>query len=170
MIGMARLLARWVCACLALGLADTAGADRMDEAFLNGLQGKWEMAGSVRGKTVQYVVDGKRVLQGGFVRLHMTDLADPPQYEAVVYLGFDARQGDYIAHWLDRFGAGGARVVATGRRDGNRLVVRFPYAEGAFRNTGSRETDRDAWTLLIEGQEPDGRGSTFANYRLTRPH
>jgi hypothetical protein len=33
-----------------------------------------------------------------------------------VYIGFDAKANDYIAHWLDRFGAPGARVVARGER------------------------------------------------------
>jgi hypothetical protein len=42
------------------------------------------------------------------------DLSRPSKYQADVYLGFDAKAGDYIAHWLDQFGAAGARVVASG--------------------------------------------------------
>lgn len=126
------------------------------------------MVGTVRGKPVRYTADGDRVLQGGFMRLHLVDAAIPPKYEADIYLGFDARRNDYVVHWLDRFGAAGARVVGAGSRDGERLLIRFPYEDGAFRNTWSREVGADSWTLLIEAQQPDGAWSTFANYRLTR--
>jgi hypothetical protein len=47
----------------------------------------------------------------------------------------DSKANDFIAHWLDRFGAPGARVVARGERTGQQLIVVFPYAEGAFRDT-----------------------------------
>jgi hypothetical protein len=53
----------------------------------------------VSGDSVRYFVDGQRVLQGKFVKLHITDDAGPPpQYEADVYIGFDAKANDYIAH------------------------------------------------------------------------
>ena len=84
------------------------------------------MAGAVRGKAVYYRARGERVPQGGFLRLHMIEAAAVPMDEADVFLGFDRGTGDYVAHWLDRFGAAGARVVATGRRDGQRLVIVFP--------------------------------------------
>jgi hypothetical protein len=74
------------------------------------------------------------------------------------------------AHWLDRFGAGGARVVASGQRDGDRLVIVFPYAEGAFGDTLTRERESNGWSLLIEAQAPDGKWSTFARYVLRCRH
>jgi hypothetical protein len=158
-----------LCAALALSLVTTARADPAAEAaYLDQLGGRWNMVGTVRGKPVQYVADGERVLQGGFMKLHLVDAAIPPKYEADIYVGFDARRNDYVAHWLDRFGAAGARTVGTGSRNGDRLVIRFPYEDGAFRNTWSHEARADSWALLIESQEPDGTWSTFADYRLTR--
>ena len=127
------------------------------------------MAGTTLGKPVRYHAQGERVLQGGFLRLHMVDAATPPKYEADVFIGFDAKAGDYVAHWLDRFGAAGARVVATGKRDGKQLVIYFPYAEGKFRDTFIFEPESDTWSLLIESQEANGSWSTFANYKLARP-
>jgi hypothetical protein len=108
------------------------------------------------------------VLQGGFLRLHMIDAAPNPQYEADVFIGFDAQRHDFIAHWLDRFGAAGARVVGSGKRDGQQLVVIFPYVSGAFRDTFTFLSDKAAWSLLLEAQKPDGTWSTFATYTLTR--
>jgi hypothetical protein len=139
-----------------------------DEAYLDHLQGAWAMAGTLLGKPVRYSATGHRVLQGAFLRLRMVDLDRPPQYEADVYIGVDAKAGDYIAHWLDRFGAAGARVVAQGERRGQQLVLRFPYAEGAFRDTFTWHPESGSWSLLLESQGTDGEWSTFANYTLTR--
>jgi hypothetical protein len=97
-----------------------------DDAYLDALAGEWDMAGAVRGKAVHYRARGERVLQGGFLRVHMIEAASVPLDEADVFLGFDRGAGDSVAHWLDRFGAVGARADATGRRDGQRLVIVFP--------------------------------------------
>jgi hypothetical protein len=126
------------------------------------------MGGDVLGRPVRYRAHGERVLQGGFLRLQMIDVEVPPKYEAEVLIGFDAKAGDYVVHWLDRFGAAGARVVATGKRDGSELTINFPYAEGAFRDTFSFDASSDAWSLLLEKQAPAGNWSTFARYTSTR--
>ena len=142
---------------------DAAAADN---AYLDALQGDWNMTGTLLGKPVKYRARGERVLQGGFLRLHMIDAADAPAYEADLFLGYDAHANDYIAHWLDRFGAAGARVVASGRRKGETLVIQFPYAEAAFKDTFVYDANSRAWSLLIESQAPGGGWSTFARYTL----
>ena len=126
------------------------------------------MAGTLGGKSVRYFADGQRVLQGGFMKLHMIDAGSRPQYEADVLIGFDAKANDYIAHWLDRFGAHGARVVARGERQGQRLVLIFPYADGAFRDTFTWQPESRSWSLLLESQGGNGTWSTFASYSLIR--
>lgn len=156
---------------IAAGIAPNARAGQPlspDDAYLNALQGDWIMSGTLLGKAVKYRARGERVLDGGFLRLHMIDVAAAPVYEADVFLGYDARAGDFIAHWLDRFGAAGARVVAVGKRDGVRLVLQFPYTEAAFRDTFALDEKSGAWSLLIESQKKDGTWSTFASYTLVR--
>jgi hypothetical protein len=140
-----------------------------DNGYPDGLLGEWDMVGTVRGQPVRYRAQGERVLQGSFLRLHMVDVEVPPRYEAEVFIGFDASAGDYVTHWLDRFGAGGARVVATGKREGERLVIIFPYAESPFRDTFTFEPKARTWSLLLEAQGRDGSWSTFAAYKLVRP-
>jgi hypothetical protein len=142
-------------------------AKSLDEAYLDALQGKWVMQGTLGGKPVRYSADGQRVLLGGFLKLHMMEIKSPAPYEADVFIGFDPKAHDYVAHWLDRFGAAGARVVARGERQGDRLVLIFPYAEGAFRDTFTWVSGTDSWSLLIESQTNDS-WSTFASYTLTR--
>lgn len=148
------------------GLAGTADAPSADNAYLDALQGDWDMSGTLLGKPVKYRAHGERVLQGGFLRLHMIDAAAAPSYEADLFLGYDAHADDYIGHWLDRFGAAGARVVASGKRQGATLIIQFPYAAGTFKDTFVYEAKSDSWTLLIESQGPDGHWSNFAQYAL----
>ncbi len=141
------------------------------DPFLAGLAGRWDVSGTVLGKAAHYRGEGRWLLQGGWMCLTLIDTQQPPQYEASVYLGFDAKANDYVAHWLDRFGAAGARVVATGQRAGQKLVLLFPYPEGAFRDTLTLADDGASGTLLLEVQKSDGSWSTFASYILERvPH
>ncbi len=159
-------------ASVVIGTLAAQSAKLPDDAYLDGLQGTWTMDGTLAGKPVRYAADGERVLQGGFLRLHMIDLGSPPKYEADLFVGFDPKAHDYIGHWLDRFGAAGARVVARGQRQGQQLVLLFPYAEGSFRDTFTWQPAAGSWSLLLESQRPDGAWSTFASYTLTRevPH
>ena len=165
----------WVFAAAAIAVATNLtvlcapGNPPPDEAYLDGLRGLWEMQGTLGGKPVRYRAEGQRVLQGGFLSFHMVDATAKPGYEANLFLGYDPKARDYIAHWLDRFGAAGARVVATGHRKGDRLVLLFPYPEGAFRDTFSWRRDTANWTLLIESQAADTSWKTFATYTLERP-
>lgn len=164
-----------VCGCLlllamsGLGLAQAKEARSPDNAYLDALQGDWDMSGTLLGKPVKYHARGQRVLHGGFLRLHMIDAADVPSYEADLFLGYDPHANDYIGHWLDRFGAAGARVVASGKREGKTLVIQFPYADAPFRDTFTYDPNTDTWSLLIESQKPGGgEWSNFATYTLVR--
>jgi hypothetical protein len=166
-----KMLGSWISAVVLLGGFATHAADLKgtpDDAYLDNLQGRWLMQGTLGGKPVHYLADGQRVLRGGFLRLHMIDVDSPPQYEAELFIGFDPKANDFIAHWLDRFGAAGARVVASGTRQGERLVLNFPYAEGAFRDTLLWQPEFASWSLLLESQRADGSWATFASYTLTR--
>lgn len=164
------LLRSVVLYCLTGALVTHAAdaAKSPDELYLDGLKGTWVMAGTLGGKPVRYLAEGERVLGGAFMKLRMIDVGSAPRYEADVFVGYDQKANDYIAHWLDRFGAAGARVVARGERQAQKLVLVFPYAEGAFRDTFTWQPVPGSWSLLLESQGSDGAWSTFASYTLTR--
>ena len=141
-----------------------------DDQFLDRLVGTWDMEGRLGSQPVHYIAIGERTLGGGWLEFHMQDRAAGTQgYEARIFLGADRKSHDFVAHWLDQFGAAGARVVATGTRQGNVLHLAFPYTEGAFRNTWTLVPDSKAWTLLIESQDKDGAWKEFARYAI-HPH
>jgi len=157
-----------LCAHNLQGTASAEDVQSADEAYLDALQGKWLMEGTLGSKPVTYAATGERVLRAGFLKLHMVDAHEPPQYQADVFIGYDPKVHDFIVHWLDQFGAPGARVVATGKRNGDRLVAIFPYADGTFRDTFTHNGSADTWTLLLESQAQSGAWSTFARYTLRR--
>ena len=152
----------------AIWLGAKAAEQSADDAFLNRLQGQWTMQGTIQGQPARYRAVGERTLNNGFLKLHLLDVGKPPKYQADVYIGFDPTAHDFVVHWLDQFGAAGARVVATGARTGDQLVVTFPYAEGAFRDTLTWVPATRSWRLVLESQSKPGTWSTFASYELTR--
>jgi hypothetical protein len=165
-LAAAFLLSSFAAACIVVHAAEHSLAD---EAYLEALRGPWIMTGVFGGKPITYRASGEPALKGAWLKLQMLDTASPPQYQAQVFIGYDSKAHDYIVHWLDQFGAAGARVVGTGVRKGQRLVVIFPYAEGAFRDTFTRNIQAGTWTLLLESQDRHGAWSTFVSYKLTRP-
>lgn len=138
------------------------------DPFLARLEGRWRMTGAVGHTPVAYSARGRWTLADGWLCLSMVDAARPPAYAADVFFGFDPKAGDYVVHWLDRFGAAGARVVGTGRRDQQTLVFEIPYAEATFRDTLTIAADGASGSLLIESKDTAGRVTTFASYTLTR--
>lgn len=59
--------------------------------------------------------------------------------------------------------------ATTGKRKGETLVIQFPYAEAAFKDTFVYQPDSRSWSLLIESQKPRGGWSNFATYTLVHP-
>jgi hypothetical protein len=161
-----RTLTPCAASLLALLLSGAAAAEP-PAPYLAELTGDWQLTGTVQGKPAHYRARGVWVLNGSWLEFSMRDVATPPAYAARVYIGYDRGADDYIAHWLDKFGAPGARVVATGRLTERTLVLNFPYAWGAFRDTLTLG-DAGSGTLLLETQEKDGRWSTFARYQMKR--
>lgn len=126
------------------------------------------MTGSVLEEPVQYTAKGTWVLQNQFFRLHMKDTASPPQYEANLYIGIDSAKQEYVAHWLDSFGGGGARVVGFGPLSDDTIEITYPYAEGRFRNLFTYDAPAKKWTLVVESEQAKGSWKVFARYIMTK--
>ncbi|MFO1425944.1 MAG: DUF1579 family protein [Steroidobacteraceae bacterium] len=149
--------------------APAAAAQPPVDRYLKALAGPWTMRGTLMGQPVQYRAEGRWVLDNGFLQLDMVDVAEPPQYRASVFIGFDREHTDYVVHWLDNSGAAGARVVGTGRLKGRTLTLDFPYADGVFRDELYVDEDAVSGSLAIDAREPDGSWKPFARYTLERP-
>lgn len=151
-------------ASVPLAAQTPASTDSLLERFV----GQWAMAGTVRGRPATYALDVSRVLQGRYVELHMTDVHLPPGYEARAFLGADTAGTGVIAHWLDNFGAAYSVPTATGAARGDTLVLNFPYATGAFRDTFVYDRTHDRWDMRLERADGSGGWTLFAQYEAHR--
>jgi hypothetical protein len=131
------------------------------DPFLQNLVGDWTIARKIRGTVVANTLTGEWVLQHRFVQLHMQAAAEPPTYEALVLVGYDASTDRYVAHWCDTFGAQSAGV-GYGKRAGNSIDFVFRYPDGPFHNTFSWDPATSRWTFLMEAEGKDGTRQFFA--------
>jgi hypothetical protein len=94
------------------------------------------------------------VLNHQFLQLHYLDLAKPPRYEAMVFIGYDSDRHHYICHWLDSFG-GGFSALGSGQGDeaGHAIEFTFNYREGKLTNRFSFDPLAQTWTSPIRQQE-----------------
>jgi hypothetical protein len=135
---------------------------------LASLDGDWIMVGDVLGKPVKYKLTVQPVLRGTFTELHMTDLQEPPEYEARICIGYDKESDQVIAHWLDVFGAKGSIPHGTGHITGNTVTFTIPYREGPFRDMLSYDSTTGKWRLTIEASDGLGGWKHFAAYDIKR--
>jgi len=136
--------------------------------LLRQLDGEWLMTGDLLGKPVTYLLVAGPTLRARFSELHMRDIAQPPEYEARVFLGVDAESGELIAHWLDDFGARYSIPHGTGRIEGAVMQFTVPYAGGPFRDTFEFDQGSGTWRLRVEAGQADGSWKHFARYEIRR--
>lgn len=171
---MTRQFAAQCFACAMLALPATihaqpvaAGADVRPE-ILRQLDGAWTMTGDVRGKPVTYRMLAKPALHGTFTELRMQDVQVPAQYEAAVFVGYDAASKTVIAHWMDSFGAKYSIPHGSGDIAGNVVTFTIAYLSGPFRNTWRFDPATSSWQFALEAAQPDGSWKHFARYAVTR--
>lgn len=157
---------------IALGCAE-APAPRLNAAetrpqLLAALDGNWLVVGDVMGKPVKYTLIVSPVLARTFTELHMTDVQEPPQYEARVFIAHDKESGQVIAHWLDVFGGKGSIPHGTGQVTDDTIEFIIPYANGPFRDRLTRDAASGEWRFTIESSERSGEWKHFAAYKLER--
>jgi hypothetical protein len=158
------------CAQMAVSEGAGAGAEGTGArpALLAALDGDWVMSGDVMGKAVSYRMHAGPTLGGQFTEIHMQDVQVPSEYEARVFVGYDAKSGRIITHWLDSFGPMFSVPHGTGKISDNTIEFIVPYDDGPFRDTLSFDPGRGRWRLEIESQKPSGEWQHFARYDFRR--
>lgn len=138
----------------------------LQDPFLDELVGTWSMTGHVMGDSVKYDASGTWVLNHQFLRLRMEDVNSPPEYVAQVFIGYDPRKEEYIAHWLDSSGGRASKTLGYAQREKDTMEFKFDYPDGPFRTTFEKKSN-DRWHLLMRSKGDDGQWSTFAEYDMT---
>ena len=141
----------------------------LKDAFLDNFVGDWSVARKMgNDRTIESTVRGEWVLKHQFIQLHYGAAGQAPEYEALVFIGFDEAAKSYVCHWIDVFG-GHYSGVGRGKLDPNLLGVEFEFdsKEGSLTNKFVFDPETKSWTSLIR-QEENGRWKTFAEEKWTK--
>ena len=87
-----------------------------NDELLENLVGEWKLTRQIRGRSVENTVTVEWVLNHQFLRVHMKDVQKPPQYEAMVFIGYDNTSERYVVHWIDVFGGRASETLGCGVR------------------------------------------------------
>jgi len=139
------------------------------DELLENLTGDWKLTRQIRGQKVENTVKVEWVLNHQFLRIHMKDAATPPQYETMVFVGYDNASDRYVVHWIDIFGGRFSETLGYGKRHGNSIKFVFEYPDGPFHNTFTWNAADKTWTFLMEQKNNEGKWTTFATDSLRRP-
>jgi len=141
----------------------------LKDPFLDNFVGDWSVARKMgNGRTIESTVRGEWVLKHQFIQLHYGAGGKAPEYEALVFIGFDEAAKSYVCHWIDIFG-GHYSGVGRGKLDPNLLGVEFEFdsKEGSLTNKFVFDPETKSWTSLIR-QEENGQWKTFAEEKWTK--
>lgn len=138
------------------------------DSLLERLTGDWAMSGRVRGRPAEYTFHAEWVLNHQFLELTMRDVAQPPVYQATVYMGYDNTSDRYVTHWLDMFGGRFSETLGYGQRAESAIRLVFEYPDGPFHTTFTWDPKTRTWSVLMEDRGAGGVWQEFASYTLRR--
>jgi len=139
------------------------------DELLDKLVGSWKVTRKIRGQTVENSLRAEWVLNHQFLLVHMKDVANPPAYEAMVFIGYDNTSERYVVHWLDNFGGRFSETLGYGQRSGNSIKFVFEYPDGPFHNTFTWNEKTRGWNFLAQSKDKTGKWVVFAEDTLSQP-
>jgi len=143
--------------------------------LLDALAGRWVMSGTLGGTRTTHDVEADWVLKREYIRFHEVsrerDASGGPAYEAIVFLSWDAKKGEYSCLWLDNT-AGGAlsspEGIAHGKPAAGAIPLVFTIAgKEALHTTFRYDARAESWQLTID-EVTEGKNERFGDVRLTR--
>jgi hypothetical protein len=155
-------------------VAAAAPPPAFEDALLDRMTGTWVLRGTIAGKQTTHDLVCEWVLGHQYVRIREISrekgAGGQPEYEAIVFIGWDEKAGRYACLWLDSTGGGGlaAQAIGQGQRKGDEIAFLFKGADGSiFHTTFVYAKDTDTWQWLMDG-EANGKLEPFARVRLTK--
>lgn len=164
-----------LCSVLFCGSASAEpGMPAAPAALLNHLAGTWILRGTIAGKPTTHDVQAEWVLNHEYLELHEIsrekNAAGSPAYEAIIYIGWDAKAQQYVCLWLDSTSGDGlsSGIIARASLAGESIPFLFTLSPSdQIHTTFSYDKAADAWQWLIDNVD-NGRTQHFANVTLAR--
>jgi hypothetical protein len=159
---------------LLLIFSASAQQTTFQDSLLDHFIGTWVLRGTIEGKETTHDIVAAWVLGHQYVQIHETSrekkVNGEADYEAIVYIGWDASLKQYACLWLDVTGGGGlsAQAIGHGERSGDKIPFLFKSGDGGiFHNTFVYDKSADTWQWHMDGEE-NGKLQPFARVELTR--
>ena len=143
-------------------------------ALLNHLAGTWVLQGTIAGKPTTHDVHAEWVLNHEYLELHETsrekNAGGVPAYEAIIYIGWDAKAQQYVCLWLDSTSGDGlsSGILARANQSGDSIPFVFKLsASDQIHTTFSYDKAADTWQWIIDNIANE-KTRRFADVRLNR--
>ncbi len=134
---------------------------QVQDDLLEKLVGKWHITREFPKRKAENEATAEWVLDHHYLRIMMKDLSKPAQYEAHVYITYEAAAKRYGIHWLDVFAGSIPEMMGYGERKGDSIVFTWKDADGTLRNTFTWHPESKSWISKIEQTDANGKWSTF---------
>jgi hypothetical protein len=141
----------------------------LQDPLLEKMVGKWNLTGQFEGQPVHHAVEVQWVLNHQFLRISEKDLSPPKAggvpYEAMVFVGYEASNKRYVAHWIDVFG-GGASTLGYGKLEGSAIQFLFDYPGQPWLTTFRWRPETGTWQWLMQSKNREGAWTQAADMVL----
>jgi len=142
----------------------------LKDALLDQLIGDWVLSGTVARKPTTHDLDASWALNHQFVRMHevsreKTDKGEP-QYEAYIFIGWDAMKSQYVVHWIDVFGGGFSMQGYAAKLAGSIPFV-FKSSDGDFYTAFTFDVKTKSWDWTMDNAVK-GKRIEFARLKMVR--
>ncbi|MGD0955714.1 MAG: DUF1579 family protein [Candidatus Acidiferrales bacterium] len=168
---VAALLASLLLCASKIAAAQTPSA--WHDELVEHMAGTWNLEGTLAGKEAHHTVTAEWVLNHQFLQLHETTSASAPapenRYDALWFIGYDDVSERYVVHLLDIFGTRYSETLGYGTRNGNSIALVFEYPDGPFHTTYRWIPEDGSWRWLLEQKDKNGKWTTSADFKHTRP-
>ena len=141
--------------------------------LLEKMTGHWVLRGTIAKQQTTHDVDAQWVLDKEYVQIHEVsrekNAAGKPQYEAIVYVVWDAKAKEFACLWMDTTGVAmfPPEGVGHGKAAGDAIPFVFKDPAGDTHTTFTYDRARDAWSWAIDNDDK-GKLTPFARVTLTR--
>ncbi len=144
----------------------------LQDELLDRLVGTWVLEGTIGGRQTTHDVSAEWVVRHQFVRLHEVSrektAKGEPQYEAMVFVGWDDTRKEHVAIWIDVWGGASDGTIGRAKREGDALPFLFKNGDSRFHTVFSYARAADAWTWKMDDEDGSGALRPFARVTLTR--
>lgn len=164
-----------ILATTALFVQRTVVAQSLHDPLLDRLIGTWVLRGDIAHKPVTHTVKVQWVLARQYIQIRETSRSKTadgaPEYDAIVYIGWNPELKQYTCLWLDSTGGNGLVGWAFGHaeRDPTKLAFLFSDMNGdpSVHNTFAYDRMTNTWRWTIDNVD-EGQLKPFADVKLTR--